>query len=213
MRIEKRVRTKEEWRELHRRQREANIETLPKAGFEIRRAAKKLVKKRKRPSPPGQPVHSASGHFKRVVRYDVQKGENVAVGPTNEYAKTIWDIHEFGASNVRLPVKRLSNASLKIGGYGPARFMRGGGDRARVRNDGGRDRRFKRGSGKPRFMRIKIRTAAQLERARRLLKEENDAREADANKPRNYPKRPTMGPALDAVQPRLPMLWKDSVSN
>ena len=211
MRIEKKVRTKEEWKRVARAAREANIETLPKAGFEIRRAAKRLIKKRKRPAPPGQPIHSASGHFKRVIRYDVQKGENVAVGPTNEYAKTIWDIHEFGASNVRLPVKRLSNASLKIGGWGPARFVRGGGDRARVRNDGGRDRRFNR-AGKPKFMRIKIRTSAQLARARRLLDEENDARESDAAKPRNYPKRPTMGPALETVQPRLPKLWKDSVS-
>ncbi len=92
---------------------------------------------------------------------------------------------------------------------GPSRFVRSSQDKARVRNDGGRDRRFKR-SGKPRFMRIKIKTAAQPERARRLLNEENAAREADANKPRNYPKRPTMGPALEDVQPRLPDLWGDS---
>lgn len=201
MQIVKKVRTKEEWKRVSRAARDSNIQTLPKAGFEIRRAAKRLVKKRKRPSQPGNPIHSASGHFKRVIRYNVDKARHdVAIGPTNEYARTIWDIHEFGASGVRLPVKKLRTNTLRIGNYGPVRKLDRPGDR--------KNKYF----SKNKFMRVKIRNAAQLARARRLLDEENAAREADAAKARNYPARPTMGPALEQVRPRLPKIWKDSVT-
>ena len=59
------------------------------------------------------------------------------------------------------------------------------------------------------FARIKLLTVAQANRATRLIEEENERR--GASKPRRYPKRPFMKPALIANQPRLPKFWRDSV--
>jgi len=69
--------------------------------------------------------------------------------------------------------------------------------------------RAKQHGSKTKFARIELRTAAQANRATRLIAEENERR--SDNKPRHYPKRPFMKPALEANRSRLPTFWANSV--
>jgi len=81
---------------------------------------------------------------------------------------------------------RLSRHRFRVGQYGPIRIKSPG-----------------------KFARTLLLTAAQANRATRLIEEENERR--GATKPRRYPKRPFMQPALTANQARLPKFWRDSV--
>ena len=56
---------------------------------------------------------------------------------------------------------------------------------------------------------IRLMTVGQAARATRLIDEENQRR--GASRPRRYPKRPFMKPALDTNRSRLPSFWRDSV--
>jgi hypothetical protein len=109
------------------------------------------------------------------------------IGPVNEFAGKIWNLHEFGgrAKSRRL----LKSHEFSVGEYGPIR----------IKNRGFNTK----------FARIRLRTAAQAARATRLIAEENERR--SDNKPRHYPKRPFMKPALEANRSRLPMFWANSV--
>ncbi|MBU6174654.1 MAG: hypothetical protein KGQ60_12670, partial [Planctomycetes bacterium] len=78
---------------------------------------------------------------------------------------------------------------FKVGEHGPIRAIQHG--------------------SKTKFARIELRTGAQANRATRLVEEENQRR--GDNKPRHYPKRPFMKPALDANRSRLPTFWANSV--
>jgi hypothetical protein len=180
---------------------EGTFRSLAHAGAAIRLTARRSIRRRKKPSRPGSPPHTPTGHLKRVLRYDVDRdSQEVVIGPVNEYSRTIWNLHEFGGS-IR-PKPRLVKAhTFRVGKYGPIR--RSG---ATLRDRRGR---FMRRSNQ--FARVQIRSEAQARRATQIVKQENEYRMADAKKRRRYPQRPFMGPALESQRSRLPRFWANSV--
>ncbi len=175
-------------RSIQRQVQHASFRNLGHAGAAIRLTASRSIRKRKKPSRPGAAPHTPTGHLRRVIRYSVDKGnDNVAIGPTNEYSKSIWNLHEFGGS-IRPKPRLIEPKTFRVGDFGPVRKL-----------------------GRKRFARRRLTTLAQAERAARLIAEENDTLVADSKKRRRYPKRPFMGPALEKLKDRLPKFWKDSV--
>ncbi len=196
-----RVRSNFNARKIESKVDDATFRSLGHAGGTIRKTAIRSIRRSKRPSRPGTPPHTPTGHLKRVVRYVVDKErEEVAIGPVNSYARTIWSLHEFGG-NVRPKPRLLKKHKFTVGEYGPIR--RSG---AMQRDGGGR---FVRRSKK--FARVLIKSEAQARRVTRIVDNENAQRIADSKKQRHYPKRPFMGPALEVQRHRLPKLWANSV--
>ena len=156
---------------------QASFKSLGHAGGAIRKTAYRSVRKRKTPSRPGSPPSSPTGRLRRSFRYEVDRqGPGVVIGPVNEIAGRLWNLHEFGG--VAKKRRRLKRHRFRVGQHGPVRSL-----------------------GKGKFQRIELRTAAQANRARRLIEEENLRR--GTAKPRRYPKRPFMKPALEVRRAKL----------
>ncbi len=182
------VRTQFDKQKLKKKAETATFTSLREAGGAIRKTAKRSIRKRKKPSSPGSPPHTQTGMLRRVIRYDITNNRTVvAIGPVNEIAGRIWNLHEFGG--VATKRRKLKAHRFKVGEHGPIRAVQHG--------------------SKTKFARIELRTAAQANRATRLVEEENQLR--GDNKPRHYPKRPFMKPALEANRSRLPTFWANSV--
>ncbi len=163
--------------------------SLGHAGGAIRKTAQFSIRRRKTASQPGTPPHTQTGMLKRVIRYELANNKTeVVIGPVNEIAGRLWNLHEFGG--VAKKRRKLKPHQFKVGEYGPIRVKQPG--------------------AKTSFARIRLLTAAQANRATRLVAEENQRRSA-SDKPRRYPKRPFMKPALDANRSRLPLFWANSV--
>ena len=163
----------------------ANFRSLGHAAATIRLTAKRSIRKRKKPSNPGSPPSTQTGMLRRVLRYEVNRDrEEAVIGPVNEIAGRLWNLHEF--SGVVTKRRKLKRRRFRVGQHGPIRASVPG-----------------------KFVRTLLQTAAQANRATRLVEEENERR--GASKPRRYPKRPFMKPALQANQSRLPKFWRDSV--
>ena len=179
-------------REVQAKVQQATFRSLGHAGGAIRLTAARSIRRRKKPSLPGTPPHTPTGHLKRVIRYEVDEHQSeVVIGPANEYARTIWNLHEFGGTTTP-KIRVLKAHRFRVGEYGPVR--RG--------NAGARDRGLTR---------AKLTSQAQADRATRLVQEENALRLAGSKRPRRYPKRPFMGPSLERMQNRLPSFWQNSV--
>ncbi|MFN3193906.1 MAG: hypothetical protein ACE361_25570 [Aureliella sp.] len=186
MRITTRVRFTPE--QLKRKTQQASFRSLGHAGGAIRLTAKRSIRRRKKPSSPGSPPHTQTGRLKRSIRYEVDRSQpDVVVGPINEIAGRLWNMHEFGGIAKRR--RKLKRYRFRVGEHGPIRVKTLG--------------------NAAKFARIRLQTAAQASRATRLIEEENQRR--SVAKPRRYPKRPFMRPALDANRSRLPKFWRDSV--
>lgn len=170
--------------------RDATIRTMPRAGAYIRGIARRSILRRKtKRSAPGRPPFTRSGRLKNAIRYDVGPArESVAIGPARESAGHLWQTLEYGGPPA---ARQLSGASIHVGGWGPIRAA-------------GAFSLEKGGSA----LRIKLTTAAQVARARRLHEAENARRR---QRRRNIAARPFMRPALAAAAPRLPDLWKNSI--
>jgi hypothetical protein len=126
--------------------------------------------------------------MKRVIRYEVSSNKTeVFIGPVNEFAGKIWNLHEFGGRTKSR--RRLKAHEFSPGEYGPIRIKYRGFN--------------------TKFARIRLRTASQAARATRLIDEENVRRQGQES---NYPKRPFMKPALDTNRARLPKFWANSVN-
>ncbi|QDT10732.1 hypothetical protein [Planctomycetes bacterium K23_9] len=163
----------------------ANFRSLGQAAGAIRLTAKRSIRKRKKSSSPGSPPHTQTGMLRRVLRYEVDRvREQAFIGPVNEIAGRLWNLHEFGGIVTKR--RKLKRHRFRVGQHGPIRAKQPG-----------------------KFARVLLLTAAQAHRATRLIEEENERR--GATKPRRYPKRPFMKPALAANQARLPKFWRDSV--
>ena len=185
--IRARIHTQFDKAKLEKKVNQATFRSLGHAGAAIRLTARRSIRRRKKPSLPGQPPHTQTGHLKRVIRYDVQKErQQVQIGPANEYSRTIWNLHEFGGVPKRRKARR--SRRFKVGEFGPARVKTAG--------------------FKPTYHRIRLQTAAQASRATRLIEQETQRR---ATQRARYPKRPFMQPALDVNRPRLPRFWANSV--
>jgi phage gpG-like protein len=164
---------------------QANFRSLGHAGGAIRLTARRSIRRRKLPSRPGTPPHTQTGGLKRSIRYEVGKHE-VLIGPINEVGGRLWNLHEFGG--VAKGRNLLKSHRFSPGEFGPIRIKQRGLN--------------------TRFHRTRLTTAAQANRATRLIEDENARRSAEVRK---YPKRPFMGPALAINRPRLPKFWANSV--
>jgi len=182
------VRTQFDKTKLKKKVETATFTSLRHAGGAIGKTARFSIRRRKKPSRPGSPPHTQTGMLRRVIRYEVTNNKtNVIIGPVNEVAGRLWNLHEFGG--VATKRRKLKQHRFRVGEHGPIRVKYQG--------------------SKARFARIQLQTAAQANRATRLIAEENERR--GDNNPRHYPKRPFMKPALDVNRSRLPMFWANSV--
>lgn len=167
----------------------AGKQVLARQGAYVRGIARRKIRRRKDPalcSPPGQPPFTHTGALKKSIVFGAGM-ESVVIGPTFSEIGRIGHTHEFGgAEPAKRSRKRKNNWVLEIGGHGPVAIK----------------------SGKPVFARL--RTAAQVARARQLAKEIPAG--MTVGKPRRrYPRRSFMGPALAEARPVLPRLWRDSI--
>jgi len=91
------ARTRSEMNKVARKAKRANIENLGHAGGAIRLAAVRSVRKRKGPSPAGQPPHTHTRRLPRAIKYAVEKKRQVVViGPDVESFGTAGKAHEHG---------------------------------------------------------------------------------------------------------------------
>ena len=123
----------------------------------IRLTARRSIRRRKKPSRPGSPPHTQTGRLKRSIRYEVDKATpDVVIGPVNEIAGRLWHLHEHGG--VAKKRRRLKRHRFRAGEFGPVRVKQQG--------------------STAKFARIRLQTAAQANRATRLIEEENQRRGA-----------------------------------
>ena len=182
------VRTQFDKQKLKKKAETATFTSLRHAGGAIGKTARFSIRRRKTSSKPGSPPHTQTGMLKRVIRYDVTNNKTeVAIGPVNEIAGRLWNLHEFGG--VATKRRKLKPHRFRVGEHGPIRIKHQG--------------------TKTKFARVELQAAAQANRATRLVAEENERR--SDNKPRHYPKRPFMKPALEANRSRLPTFWANSI--
>jgi phage gpG-like protein len=180
-----RVRTEFHAQKIKQKVAVATFRSLGHAGAAIRLTARRSIRRRKNPSLPGTPPSTQTGRLKRSIRYE-RFPDTVLIGPVNEIAGKLWNLHEFGG--VRKRRRKLRRHKFRVGEYGPIS--------AKTRGI------------KTTFLRIRLQTAAQANRATRLIEEENERR---ATQRARYPRRPFMGPALEINRPRLPRFWANSV--
>ncbi len=92
-----RARTKPRFDRVRKRAMRANIESLAHAGGAIRLAARRSIRKRKGPAPPGQPPHTHTRKLPRSILYAVDKRRQVVViGPAVHLLGTAGKAHEHG---------------------------------------------------------------------------------------------------------------------
>lgn len=91
------VKTRSQMHKVARKAKRANIENLGHAGGAIRLAAVRSIRKRKGPSPAGQPPHTHTRRLPRAIKYAVEKRRQVVViGPDVESFGTAGKAHEHG---------------------------------------------------------------------------------------------------------------------
>lgn len=91
------VKTCTETQRVAKKARQKSIENLGHAGAAIRLVAKRSVRKRKGPSPVGQPPHTHTRRLPRAIKYAVEKQRSVVViGPDIQSLGTAGKAHEHG---------------------------------------------------------------------------------------------------------------------
>jgi hypothetical protein len=181
------VRTQFDKRKLKKKVETATFTSISEAGGAIRKTASRSIRKRKNSSKPGSPPNTQTGMLRRVIRYEVTNNKTeVIIGPVNEIAG------RFGTC-MNSVAWQPSVASSSHIAFELASMVRSESSNTEARPS-------LRGSNcEPQHKPIE----------NSLDCEENERR--SDNKPRHYPKRPFMKPALDANRSRLPMFWANSV--
>jgi hypothetical protein len=180
--------TKFDSAKLKQKSHQANFRSLGHAGAAIRLTARRSIRRRKKSSQPGSPPHTQTGSLKRSIRYEVNKSKpDVVIGPVNEIAGRIWNLHEHGGVSKKR--RLLKRHRFRVGEFGPIRVKQPG--------------------YTTKFTRVRLTSAAQAARATRLIEAENERRGSTG--PSRYPKRPFMKPALNINRSRLPTFWHNSV--
>ena len=185
-----RARVRMDGRKVRDAARKGSVQSLGKAGAYLRGIARKSIKVSAEPAPTGHQPHSRKGRLKNAILFAVEKArQGVVIGPAATAVGRIGHTHEFGGTEPPKKRKaRKTNWKLEVGGHGP------------IAVDGGR------------AVVVKLKTARQVERAkeeaRKLPPKE---RPVESKKPRKYPRRAFMGPALDIGRPVLPRMWRNSV--
>ena len=171
----------------------AVITSLSHAAGYIYKAARNSIKRRKSSSLPGEPPHTQTGVLKRGIAYDVDKGRQTAViGPTQSAVGIIAHTHEFGGTEApKRPGDRGApkpRFRLVIGGFGPIKVI-----------------------GKKLIV-VSLRTDRRVARAEAIAATIPPSKGGPpSRKPRVYPARPFMGPALQRSLSRLPSFWANSI--
>lgn len=92
-----RAKTRPRFKRVARRARQGTIKSLGHAGGAIRLAARRSIRKRKGPAPPGRPPHTHTRRLPRSILYAVDKRRQVVViGPAVHLLGTAGKAHEHG---------------------------------------------------------------------------------------------------------------------
>ena len=168
------------------------FEGLRRNAMYIRKVARNSIRKKSRPSTPGQPPRSVRGDLKRGIEAHFERGVNESVvGPMGfGWSKGSGllgapNTLEFGGDSV---IDR--SVVRKVGDGGEVRVVGRGGKEVRPG---------------VRVVYARIRTQAQAARATRIN------REIFAPQPVRVAARPFMAPALDKSLPKLAPMWAMSV--
>jgi hypothetical protein len=181
---------------------------LSRSGALVRTIAKRSIRKRKKPSQPGQPPSSHSGLLKRFIFFGYDPAtRSVVVGPAplgmgTDAQQTL----EFGG-RAKQRLKKLQT-NFAVGDHGPIAFSDSRGGRV-----GGRDKYIMQvpiAGGKLHVLRVLLKTERMVARARRTQREINRLRAGKGSGPL-VAARPYMGPALEAARPKLAAHWRNSV--
>ncbi len=176
----------------------AKFASLKRSGASIRLIARRSIRRRKKPSTPGQPPSSRKGQLKELLffGYD-ERARSVVVGPARLSRPT-------GAPNI-----------LEFGGSAKATDRRrvrriGDGGEMRVSDSAMQGRTVKRAyaDAGSHVAYATVRTARQAAHATRLNDELYRPNPATAR----IAARPYMSPALTAALPQLPRHWARSVN-
>jgi len=96
------VKTKSRMERVAQKAKRKSIENLGHAGAAIRLTAKRSIRKRKGPSPIGQPPHTHTRRLPRAIKYAVVKQKSlVVIGPDVESLGTAGKAHEHGGAYKR----------------------------------------------------------------------------------------------------------------
>jgi hypothetical protein len=95
--IAMRAKTKFDKQKLLAKSKQANFKNLGHAGAALRLTARRSIRTRQKPSPPGAPPHTRRGQLKRAIAYSVDKQRQVVViGPERDTVGKSGTAHEFG---------------------------------------------------------------------------------------------------------------------
>lgn len=188
--IAMKVKVKGETGKVLRKAKAGSIKSLGHAGAYIRGIAKRSIKVSKDPAPPGHQPHTRKGRLKKAIFYGVERQrQGVVIGPTVSEVGRIGHTHEFGGTEPPKKQKgRKTNFRIEVGGHGPIDVE----------------------GGKPVVVRLK--TDRQVAKAQEVAQSLPPSQGGpESKRPRKYPPRPFMGPALEISKARLPRLWANSV--
>lgn len=188
--IDVKVRIKSETGKVARKAKAANITSLGHGGAYIRGIAKRSIKVSKESAPPGHQPHTRKGRLKKSILYAVERErQDVVIGPTASAMGRIGHTHEFGGAEPPKKRKgRKANFNIAVGGHGPIAVENG------------------------KLVVVKLRSDRQVARAREVAQTLPPSQGGpESKRPRRYPPRPFMGPALEISKARLPRLWANSV--
>ena len=165
----------------------AGLAGLRKAAYQVRKAARRAVKRSKQYSRPGSPPHTRKGQLRRAILYGVDNNQALAVvGPAAHLISDIARYHEYGGLQVRKRKRKM----YQVGGAGPLDLRTG-----------------KNSKGGVVF--AKLKNERQVARATRL--DRQIWPDGTLVKKQKYPQRPLMGPTLIKQAPSLPKYWEDSL--
>jgi hypothetical protein len=100
--IAMRAKTKFDKQRLLVKSKQANFKNLGHAGAALRLTARRSIRTRQKPSPPGTPPHTRRGQLRRAIAYDVDKPRGVVViGPERGAVGKSGSAHEFGGRYLR----------------------------------------------------------------------------------------------------------------
>jgi len=180
----------------------ATRRVLSRFGAYVRRTAQKSIVKRKKASEPGQPPSSHTGLLKRFIYFAYEPNtRNVVIGPVR-LAKSTGEapsVLEHGGTlgrrrNPRRRTRVLGGAGeIRIGGPASVNTKKANGIHGKVRVTYGI-----------------LKTQDQVARANRLNEEIYGPMTIGGKGP--ILARPYMHPAFQKEKPKLPQMWRDSLS-
>lgn len=158
------VKTFQNFGEVQREVEKKTRKAMAILGAVTRNEAAQSIKRRKKPSRPGEPPSSPTGKLKRTIRYELDRGgKSVVIGPVKTNPGYVPYILEVGGTTA--PSRYIAPAT--VGVHAPIRMSRSGTLKGkkisivRVYRDGQRITYW--------TARTQIRTAAQAQRANEIL--------------------------------------------